>query len=274
MREQPLGERLLQHDQLRGAAGELHAGAMLRRAGINFEWFPIEGGEFRVDADVVEYVEVKRPMYHSERTIAEMHRLYSVGHRLTAAVPGYEVEYSLRHDIADDLSGRARDRMWTLIADELESAARDLVVSGAVPSRRETSVGTIWIAHTKDELDSMRAGRMGLALDDRYEAKRVVRSAIDVAVRELPSRRRALIYLEWSGMGRAFPAAAAKRLASLRADQPHVLGVFVRGYTLEARQIVPNAWVNLIENPTRRGAVRDSAVVAAFSADHHAVLRP
>jgi hypothetical protein len=272
-RERPVRERLLDDTEQRGAAGELSAAALLRRAGVHFTWFPDEGGEFLIRDDSVEFLEVKRPLFGSDRVTDDMHRLFRLRDNIQATVPGYSIEFSLQHDLADSLTERKRKSLWVRIAGEFTSAARQAVHDGSLPVCVELPVGTLWVARNAEELAAMGAGCMGLAFDENHEAQRVIRGPIKAALNQLPPGRCAMIHLEWSGMRPEFGTALERRLDGLDDRAPKIAGVVVRGATLHPGEIVPRAWTQLIENKRMPGLARSSAVYRALAVDHHADLR-
>lgn len=271
-RERPLAERLLEAGEFRGAAGEIAAAARLRRGGVRFEWYPPEGGDFSIQGDAIRFVEVKRRSYVSEAASSELNRYPELRAAIAAAVPGYEIEFALEPMQADGLGTRARGEQWNRITLELVSAAQELVGSQSVPGRCDRPLGTLWIGHSRDELMAIGAGTGGLALDEKAEARRALRSVVNNAISELPAGGRAVIYLEWPGARPEFELAVRKRLSHLTANEAIVTAVVLRGTIGMPGEIVPREWTRVIENPSMVDEA-ESAVVRALSTDHLARLQ-
>lgn len=270
-----LRQRLLDPAEFPGAASELGAAAALRMHGLTFDWFPTEGGEFFIHGDPIRYVEVKRPQYSSERAEAEVSNLSRLWQSVGAAFHGFRVSCHLRPDLMDGLSTRQRaDFDWNQLERQIVEALEHLRDAGQVPARQELSIGTIWIARSQDELHKLGGGGYGgFYIDERHETDRVVRNAINRAIRQLPRGQPSVLALDWGAATVGFGDVVARRLGHLRDSQPALAGVIVRRAAFSPRDIVPEHGCWVIGNPNLIDLLRSSPAAAALAADRYAALR-
>jgi hypothetical protein len=270
-----LRARLLNVNEFRGAALELSAAAHLARGGVRFDWFPQEGGEFRVHDDELRYIEAKRPQYESDGARAEMTLINDVGRALQDAAPGLAVAYALRPELAEEMP-RSQRRQLTVesFAPRFIKAIRQMIETGDVPGRRALPIGTVWLARTQEEMRELRAGGYGgLYLDNEHEAGRVVRSVINRAIRQLPGGQPSLIFLDWGAATAEFGKTVERRLSSLTKSDPAIAAVLIRTARFTPRDVVPEESAWLIENPALPGLAARSAAVEALRTDHLHDLR-
>jgi hypothetical protein len=161
--------RLLNAREFRGAAVELAGAALLARCGVRFDWFPTEGGEYKVHDDQVRYIEAKHPQYESEPARAEMHLVNELGRSLRDAANGLAVAYALRPNLAEEMPRSARRQLNAQsFASAFTEAIAAMIQAGEVPGRRDLDIGTIWLARTQEEMLTMRAGGYAGFFLDNY----------------------------------------------------------------------------------------------------------
>lgn len=267
--------RLLQVREFGGAEHELSAAALLARGGVGFDWYPEEGGEFRLQDDPIHYIEAKRPTYQSKQAFAELDLMNDLGRILRDAAGGRAVAYALRPDLAATMPrSRRRQLSAAALAPEFLDALTEMIRIGDVPGRRELPSGAVWIAHNDQEMRDMRAGGYsGLYLDNAHEAERVLRSNVKKAIRQLPAGHPSLIFMDWGAANAEFGSVVQRRLSRLTPADPMVTGVLLRTAGFTPADIVPQESAWWIENPPLAAFAAGSAALDALRADHLAALR-
>ena len=262
-RERPLADRLLESNEFTGVASELSAAARLKRGGIQFDWYPLAGGDLLVQGDVPLFVEVKGRSFVSDAVTQEITKYHELRFAISSIAGDCAIDFVLEPTQADGLSSRARSELWKRIMSEFVLAAQMLVEKATFPARHDLpSIGTLWIGRSRDEILGIGAGTGGLALDERAESRRAIRATINTAIGELPPAEPAVIYIEWSGARPEFEQALRQRLERLDHTEPRVTAVVIRGGGFVAGEGIPHEWHHVIEAPSPEGAT--SAVVSAL----------
>lgn len=144
-----------------------------------------------------------------------------------------------------------------------------MIQNREVPGQREIDIGTVWLAQDDVELRRLggACGYSGLYVDEKYEAERLRRSALNRAVRQLPAGEPSLISMELGRPTQDLMALAERRLATLGENDPRVAGVLIRSTFFE-KDVLPQESMWLIENPNMRGVASNSNLVAVLCVDH------
>lgn len=258
-----------------GAASEISAAAAMKRAGLGFAWYPPEGGDFVIENDPIRYVEVKHARFSSARADDEMKRLFALWSKVIGAFTDVRVSFYPLPSLLDALSPKKRTAFdWDGLALQFIRTLNDLRAEETLPARRVTPIGTIMMGKTDEELHQVGGGGFGgFFIDESHETDRVMRSAVNRAIRQLPPRQTSLIALDWAAATETFRTTVVRRLGDLGQADARVAGLLVRSVILGNTDPVPTSETTVIGHPAMSEVVQGSTVVRALLADRHAPLR-
>ncbi|MCE9573518.1 MAG: hypothetical protein K8W52_10205 [Deltaproteobacteria bacterium] len=269
-----LRRRLLHREEFPGAASELSAAAALTTHNVAFDWYPVEGGEFRVHEDPVRYIEVKRPQYSSSLASLEVAQYMQITAEVCAASPTPHISLNLKPNLLDAHTLRQRAEFdWGRLRVEALDAVRDVVRAGELPAMRQLQFGTLWMARSREELVSVGGGGFGgLYFKESHEHERVIRATVKKALRQLPAGQPVLVVLDWSAASNEFARSLAEYLENARVGRS-AAGVMVRRATFVPGDYVPSQKTWMVANPRDPTILGSSRAAAAVAVDPFAHLR-